>query len=173
MKQEEEQIKELFRQLKQDDERRAPSFAKVWETAVTRDERVARSWPVLRVALAALVLLMLAAGAGFVFLRQTPEVKQAARPSATPEVKAPLAPQSNPRPKIAVTNKQQRKFVRRRRVPAREMPLEPVISQWRSPTDFLLKTPAVRGVKEVPHLGVLRMQIKPLVIEQQNEMEEL
>ncbi len=171
MNQSEEQIKELFRQLKQDDERHAPSFASVWQTAVTRGEKAAVGWSILRVALAVIVLLTLA-GAGFVFFRQTAD-KQVARPPATPEVNAPPAPHNDPPPKLASYDNQPRKVVRRRRAPAPAQPLEVMISQWRSPTDFLLKTPAAPGVKEVPHLGVLRMQIKPLVIEQQNEMEEL
>jgi hypothetical protein len=171
MNQQEEQIKELFQQLKRDDERRAPSFTSVWQTAMSRSNRAAGRWPVLRVALAAIVLLMLA-GVWFVFSRQT-AVEQVRQPPAPPEVRVPQVPHSDPPPKIVWSNKQPRKVVRHRRAPAPEPPLEVMISQWRSPTDFLLKIPAAQGVKEVPHLGVLRMQIKPLVIEQQNEMEEL
>ena len=171
MNQSEDQIKELFRQLKQDDERHAPSFASVWQTAVTCSEKAAGGWPVLRVALAVIVLLTLA-GAGFVFFRQTAG-EQVAQPPAAPEVKVPQVPHNDPPPKMASSDHQPRKVVRHRRAPAQQQPIELVVSQWRSPTDFLLKTPEIRGVKEVPHLGVLRMQIKPLVIEQQNEMEEL
>lgn len=169
--QEEEQIKELFQQLKQDDERHTPSFARVWETAVSGGERAGGGWPILRAAVAALVLLMLA-GSWFVFFRR-PASERLAQLPAVPEVRLPQTPISKPPPKLASSNNPPRKVVRRPRAPARQMPLELVISQWRSPTDFLLKTPEPRWLKEVPRLGVPHVEIKPFVIEQNNEVEEL
>ena len=52
------------------------------------------------------------------------------------------------------------------------MQMNVLVSQWRSPTDFLLKTSGQRWLNEVPRLGVPRMEIKPLEFEQKNEMEE-
>ena len=171
MNRREEQIKELFQRLKQDDERSAPSFANQWETAVTRGEKAAGGRPGLRFAIAT-IMLMTFAGAGVLFFRQAGG-EQKTQPPDAPEISVPRVPPSDPSPVMALSDNKTAKVVRRRRAPEQRLPLEVMVSQWRSPTDFLLKIPEVRRLKEVPHLGVLRMQIKPLVIERQNEMEEL
>src|SRR6185503_5262090 len=115
MNQQEEQIKELFQQLKRDDERRAPSFTSVWQTAMSRSNKAAGRWPILRVALAAIVVLMLA-GVWFVFSRQT-SVERVAQPPAPPEVSVPSVPHNDPPPKLASSDNPPRKVVRRRRAP--------------------------------------------------------
>jgi hypothetical protein len=171
MNRREEQIKELFQQLKQDDERYAPSFANQWETAVTRGEKAAGGWPVLRVAMAAMILMTFA-GAGVLLFRLAAS-EQVAPPPDAPKVSVSPAPYTEPPPMIALSGNAPPKVVRRRRAPAQRLPLEAMISEWRSPTDFLLKTSEARWLKEVPRLGVPRVEIKPFVIEQNKEMEEL
>ncbi len=171
MNQQEEQIKELFQQLRRDDERHTPPFAGVW-AVVERGAPTSWGWPAWRVALATIVLLMLA-GVWAVSFRQ-PADERFARPPAPPESAVPRVPEGVAPPSgLASSTGKPPKLVRRRRVPAPPLPLDALVSQWRSPTDFLLRTPGEQWLKEVPRLGVPRAEIKPLVIEQKNELEEL
>src|SRR5262245_13181330 len=129
MNQQEEQIKELYQQLKRDDERQAPSFASMLETLVTQRERAAGGWPVLRFALAALGLLLMAGG-WFVFFRRSTN-EQVVGPPAPPEIKIPQVPHSDPPPKMAVSDNKPPKVVKRRHAAAQRLPVELMISQWR------------------------------------------
>lgn len=47
-----------------------------------------------------------------------------------------------------------------------------LLSQWRSPTEFLLHTPGDQLLKTVPRLGGSLIEIKALAPEQKNELEE-
>ena len=47
-----------------------------------------------------------------------------------------------------------------------------LVSQWRSPTDFLLNTPGQRWLNEVPRLGVPHVEINPFDFERKDEMNE-
>lgn len=162
--------KELFQQLKQDDKLSAPSFAGMLEAVALSDERKAGGWFRLRVAMApiaaALVLLL---GGWFLFVRQ----EQILLPPPLPEDairSGKLA--CNCDGELPVSkNDRLPKAVRHKRS-APPMPMNTLVSQWRSPTEFLLKTPGQRWLNEVPRLGVPRLEIKPLEFEQKNEMEE-
>ncbi len=173
MEQPDRQFNELFQQLKQEDACRAPSFARAWASATSRDAARASHWPVWPVAVAALALLV-CVGAWFAFFRRAP-VEQIALPVTRPAQDIAPAPLRELPPVIAAsTGKPVKLAKRQRRNPAPQLPLETLVSQWRSPTGFLLKTPGERWLNEVPRLGVPRLEIKPFVIEQQqNEMEEL
>ncbi len=167
--QEKLKTKELFQQLKQDDERHAPHFAGVLETALSRGETSGWGWLAPQVVMLMLIAL---AGGWFVFFKRSAN-ELAARPPAPPEIKIQrVLPSDPPPPLVASSEDKPPKFVRRRRI-SPPMQMNALISQWRSPTEFLLKTPGERWMKEVPRLGVPRLEIKPLVIEQKNEMEEL
>ena len=106
-------IRELFRALRLEDERLAPSFARVWAAAASRTAELRRpSRALARLAAAAAVLTM--AGVATVVLRQ----------------------QTRP--------------------PSQEMS----ISQWRSPTSFLLASPSEPLLKTVPQLSKPVVEIK-------------
>lgn len=163
--------KELFQQLKQDDELSAPSFAGMLETAALSGESKSGRWLSLRLAMVPIAaVLVLLAGGWFLFVRQ----EQILLPPPPPEdanqsgklscnCDGDLLPPKNDKPPKAV----------RRKRSAPPMQMNALVSQWRSPTEFLLKTPEQRWLNEVPRLGVPRMVIKPLDFEQKNEMEEL
>lgn len=169
METENRKIKELFQHLKQDDQFSVPSFANVMNKAASGEGKPI-GWFKLRVAMvpiaAVLVLLM---GGWFLFARQ----EQVLLPPPLPE-------DANQSGKLACNcggelpppkQDKQPKAVRRKHSASR-MQINALVSQWRSPTDFLLKTPGQRWLNEVPRLGVPRIEIKPLEFEQKNEMEE-
>lgn len=172
MEQPDRQFSELFQELKQEDLRRAPAFARVWANATARGESKTGLWLWLRLAVAALVLLV-GLGAWFAFSRRAPDERIALPVTPPAKILVP-APAHEPSQVIAASpDKQVRQPKQRRSRPASRLPLETLVSQWRSPTDFLLKTPGERWLKEVPRLGVSHLELKPFVIEQNNEMEEL
>ncbi len=122
---EDDKIKELFHELRQADERHAPSFAIDWETARSRVGTV--RWPrrVFQVAAATALLMMLV---GFMVILLRPPT----RPS----------------------------------VPTRASDM--AISQWRSPTDFLLRSPTEPLLTTVPHLGDSLVEIKAILPDEKN-----
>ena len=169
---EEQRAREWFQQLKRDDERSAPSFANVVNaTTSERVERIAGGWSRLRLVMVpAAIMLVVLAGGWFWMVRHDPVTlppplpEDANRPgtlscNCNGDLPPPPRPQASPRP------------VRYKRSVPRES-INMLISQWHSPTEFLLKTPEQRWLKEVPRLGVPRLEIKSLDFEQKNEMEE-
>ena len=151
----EERIKELFNELRREDEHLAPPFARDWAAALSRT-RNRRSWPVFRAVAAGLMLILLG-GALFVFFRQT-------SPQPAPAVaSAPVRPiaESQPAPDLNAPRAElkkdlreaQPKIIRHLRLPARPRQSQVLISQWRPPTDFLLKYPGEQLLKTVPKLG--------------------
>ncbi len=172
MEQPDPQFNELFQQLKQEDARRTPSFARVWATATARGTDGGGHWLVWRVAAAALALLV-CVGVWFALFRRAP-VEQIALPVLPPAEHVAPAPLREPQQVVAAsTGRPVKRAKQRWRKPEPPLPLETLVSQWRSPTDFLLKNPGEHWLKEVPRLGVPRVEIKPFVIEQNDEMEEL
>lgn len=55
---------------------------------------------------------------------------------------------------------------------APSLPLEALISQWHSPTEFLLRKPGTALLNTVPRLGESFIKSKTLVPEQHNYLEE-
>ncbi len=149
MKREEERIRKLFQQLREDDERNAPAFTHDWNVALLRLEKPRRHWGVWRLTAAAIALILLGAG-WWMFFRQ-PTTRQALieivrsdppPPHVTPPTVSPLpVPVKNPHYVI----RQQRHVVR-------PQPPANLISQWRSPTESLLRTPGEQVFKRVPRL---------------------
>ncbi|MBI1762672.1 MAG: hypothetical protein HYR56_14655 [Acidobacteria bacterium] len=173
MEQPDRQFNELFQALKQEDTRRTPSFTRTWATAAAHSADNANQRPVWRWAVVALALLA-CAGVWFALFRRAP-VERIALPVTPPAEHAVPAPLREPQEQAiaASSGKSVRQAKQRRHRLSPPLPLETLVSQWRSPTDFLLKPPGERWLKEVPRLGVPRLEIKPFVIEQNNEMEEL
>src|SRR5262249_31906335 len=136
MKWEEERIREQFQRQREEDERNAPSFAHTWNGALALREKPRRRQSLWRLAGAA-ALILLAAG-WWMFFRQSTKRQApieigrsgtpAPRVTAPPVSQAP-APVKNP-PDLT-----------RRRPFARPQTPPILISQWRSPTEFLLRTP--------------------------------
>lgn len=115
----------------------------------------------------ATIVSMTLTGVWFVFFRQSAG-EQVTHPPAPPETRLPRAPHAGSAPPLtAFSGSKPLKVARRRRAsPAPQM--DALISQWRSPTDFLLKTPGEQWLREAPRLGAPLVEIKPLAIERKN-----
>ena len=147
MKREEERIRKLFQQLREDDERKAPAFTHSWNVALLRLEKPRRRWGVWRLTAAAIAVILLGA-AWWMFFRQ-PTTRQApieiVRSGPPPPYVTP--PTVSPSP---VPGKNSHYVIRRQRPVVRPQPPASLISQWRSPTEFLLRTPGEQLFKRVP-----------------------
>jgi hypothetical protein len=177
MQQEEKTIQKLFQQLKREDERHAPPFARAWANARARDEQHASGWrlgwpsgwplgwPLGWIAAAALALL--ACGAAWWRLHGTemlpPLPLDAAFRAPKPD---PLHSSAPPKPAGS------KRAVRQRHARSRPQPEPMLLSQWRSPTKFLLRLPGDPLLKTVPRFGESWLEIKTLVPEQKKEWEE-
>lgn len=166
MEQPDPQFNELFQELKEEDARHAPAFTRVWANAAALSKNDSPRWRMWPVAITALALLVCAA-AWFAIFRRTTEEQIALPVNPPAPIVLPATPRETQRVVIA-SNRGVRQAKPRHRKPATPLPLEALVSQWRSPTDFLLATPGERWLKEMP-----RVEIKPFVIEPQNELEEL
>lgn len=168
MKREEERIKEMFQQLREEDERNAPAFTRAWNATLSRREKPWRRWAVWRLAAGATALILLGAGClgWWMFFRQSTrrqapiEIVRSEQPAPVvtpPPVFPSPAPVKNP-PNVT---RRQRPFVR---------PQAPaiLISQWRSPTEFLLRTPGEQLFRRVPRLDESLVNIKAIIPDQQN-----
>lgn len=160
MKREEERIRKLFQQLKEEDERHVPSFAHDWSAALSRQEKLRHQWSTWRVAVGAALLIVLGAG-WWMYVRQSTkqsdpvEIVRSDRPvdSFTP---LPVSPSPVP-------VKNPPNLTRRQRTFARPRPTATLISQWRSPTQFLLQTPGEQLLKRVPRLDESLVNIKVII----------
>lgn len=163
MKREEQRIRELFQQLKEEDERHAPSFTGDWNAALSRRERPRRSLAVWQLAATAALILL---GAGWWMFFKQPTNRQApieigksnnSAADAAPPVSPSPAPVRNP-PNVT----------RRQRPLARPRPPATLVSQWRSPTESLLRTPGEQLFKRVPRLDESIVNIKAIIPDQKN-----
>ena len=124
---EEQKLRELFHELKQEDERFAPSFARDWEAALSRLGKARSPRRLVRVATAAMMLILLIGSVAVFF--------------------------SHPSRKPALT----------------ETPGSTIfLSQWRSPTNFLLQSPGEQLLKTVPHLGLSSVEIRAIMPDKMN-----
>lgn len=156
-------LKELFQRLRRDDERRAPPFIGILEAAATRNEKTGRYRFVLRVAATALALFV----ASWIFLFK--------RSTSTPPLPAPpLLVERGPAPapiKLPLRVSPARtplKRAWRRPGPSQPSQIDIVISRWRSPTDFLLRTPGEQWLKTVPQIGAPLAGIETAAPDQKN-----
>jgi hypothetical protein len=167
MKREEERISKLFQQLKEEDERHAPSFAHDWNAALSRQEKLRQQWNAWRVAVAALLIVLGAGCAGWwMYARQS--TKQSApvaivRPDRPVDSFTPLPVSPSPTPVKNPPN-----VTRRQRPSARPQPTAILISQWRSPTQSLLQIPGEQLLKRVPRLGESLVNIKVIIPNENN-----
>lgn len=119
--QEEKKIRELFQQLKREDERLATPFATAWEAAVSRMQRSRRGWRFVAM-WATSVVLALGLGISILYFNRTSKGLDAMEISQSVLL----------------------------------------MSQWQSPTEFLLNTPGRQFLASVPQLGERFMEISAL-----------
>jgi hypothetical protein len=159
---EEKRIAELFHEMKQEDAALAPPFS--------TGGRAATRFPTsAALAVAVVAALVVVAFFSVIFLRAAslrdvsgPSIsEETAGASITPRPSAPI-PSSPAVTQIAKASK----FDRRRKRPARQSII--LISQWQSPTDFLLRTPGEQLLKSVPRLGGSLAEIKAIMPGERN-----
>ncbi|HLG13269.1 MAG TPA: hypothetical protein VJH03_01935 [Blastocatellia bacterium] len=157
----EKRIEKLFHEMRADDQHRAPSFTRDWAAAVARSQTPKRFSPVLRLAAAAAMLVALGAFL-LVFLRHSPrsEKPETAGAGTTiqenrPEERAtsPISPTPSMPSPPAVRVRRPGSKILARRSRSRHAQSAILISQWRSPTDFLLRTPGDALLKTLPRVG--------------------
>lgn len=166
---EDQKARELFQQLKRDDELSAPSFASVMNAAAAKGERPYGRWRPLRLAAIPTTAMLVVFVGGWLWIVQQRE--EILLPPDPPELSTKSFCDCPAEPIVAGNAEPPKVVWLRRSAPRR--PINALVSQWRSPTEFLLKTPGGRWMKEVPRLGVPRLDIKSPDFEQKNEMEEL
>lgn len=168
MKREEERIGKLFQQLREEDERNAPSFTHDWNGALSRREKPRRSWAMWRLVAGVAALILLGAGClgWWMSFRQSTR-RQAPIDSVRSDRPAPSStpPPVSPSP-VPVRNPPN--IIRRRGPFVRPEPPAILISQWRSPTESLLRTPGEQLFKRVPRLDESLVNIKATIPGQKN-----
>ena len=174
----EDRIKQLFYELRQGDERHTPSFDRVLKAA-SKAGQAGPAFAFLRVAVAAAMLTVVS---GLVLILLKPSLLSTETEdseSSLPIVKMPDE-QSEPLPSEPPTPSIERapalETIRReltrpagRKRPAR-WPHQPamLISEWQSPTEFLLRTPGEQLLKTVPRAGESLFEIKPSMPDEKN-----
>ncbi|MFY9608154.1 MAG: hypothetical protein WAU45_05995 [Blastocatellia bacterium] len=153
----EKEIRQLFRNERRANESLTPDFAVTLYAALSRRRARPRRL-ILRVAFGVVALVAIA---GFVSLlagryprEQAPSLVAGPSESVTKPAAAPDEPASAPAQQPA---KPARRANGRRQSTKHAAPL---ISQWRSPTEFLLKTPGDELLRTVPRLGASSVEIK-------------
>jgi hypothetical protein len=167
--QEERTIRELFQQLRRDDESGAPSFVDSLAPASFRHERDSRlrlGWQVA----GAIVVALLLGGAWLIFSgrdTKTPAHSNAVNSNSAPAPRdeSPL-PNPTPSPIGGKTIKPDHQHRQQRR--AQRRPETLLLSQWRSPTEFLMRAPGEQLLKTIPRLNESLIEIKLVAPTQQN-----
>jgi hypothetical protein len=171
---EEKRIKQLFHELRQEDERHAPSFTSVLQAASSKARQAGPALFSLRVAVAA-AMLILVGGLVFILLMPSlPPAESENSESSPPTVKLPYrqtqppAPQIQPAPTLEAHQRKRPSLVRHKRSAARSRQPAMLISEWQSPTDFLLRTPGEQLLKTVPRVGESLIDFKPIIRDEKN-----
>jgi hypothetical protein len=159
--QEERTIRELFQQLRRDDESCAPSFLGSLIPAQSRHERGARLrlvWP----ATAAIVVALSLGGAWLILSGRDTKTPDPANVVNSDGAPAPHveAPPPDPKPSSIgwLTVKPGRQHRKQRR--ARVLPETLLLSHWRSPTESLMRTPGEQLLKTIPRLNESIIEVK-------------
>src|SRR5215470_10944314 len=170
--QEERTIRELFRQLRRDDESGAPSFVDSLAPAPSRYERGALLRLGWQVAVAIVVALLLGgawlifSGRGTKTRGQPSEAHYNGEPASRVE-----APPPNQIPPSTGGNTINPHHQHRQQRRVQRQPETLLLSQWRSPTEFLMRTPGDQFLKTIPRLNESLIEIKPLAPTQQNDQQ--
>lgn len=166
----EKEIRQLFRNEREANESLAPDFAVTLEAALSRRRRARPRRLILRVAFAVVALV---AVTSFVFVlagrysvERAPSVvagpsESVINPAAAPDesVVSGQLPVVSDQPDSVAPGRPS-KPVRAHKNRQSTGLMAPLISQWRSPTEFLLKTPGDELLRSVPRLGASAVQIK-------------
>ena len=185
MNREENEIRRLFRELKREDERLAPPFARDWNAALSRTDEGRTTRRALRLCAATAVTLVALGGLALIALRMSerrPIPNAAQGPVAAPVQTQPPSVASvgalpspveksgawrnrgaKPDSKIGSPRGLSKNI--RRRTPPRPQAEVALISRWRSPTEFLLNTPGEQLLRTVPRLDDSVLKIKTVALD--------
>jgi hypothetical protein len=157
---EEKAIRQLFRDERETDESVAPHFAATLEAAISR-RRPARAGSLIRRAAIAVVALVAVGGLALLLLGRSGSGRQPVV-SITQEESTSKPPAPNRSVEVAVATPQEPSKPAHRARGHRQSSVRAatLISEWQSPTDFLLKTPGDQLLKTVPRVGVSAIEIK-------------
>lgn len=184
MNQEENEIRHLFRELRREDERLAPPFARDWNAALSRTGGGRTNRRALRLRAATAVTLVVLGGLALAVFRMSsrrPIPNAAQGPAAAPartrtpsvaSVGAPPSPVEKPeawrspgaKPDSKIGSARGLSKNVRRLTPPRPRPAVTLISRWRSPTEFLLNTPGGQLLRTVPRLDDSLLKIKTVTL---------
>lgn len=161
----EKRIRQLFREMSRDDQRRAPEFASVLAAATSGMAHSQNRARPLRFAMAAAMLCAALLIATAIIVRpskprgarddqaSTPAVQPEAPPSVVPSQPGAEAPRVGPRTTIIKRG--------RRRPPSDQMAIAmKSLFAWQSPTASLLQTPDDVLLRSLPRLGESLKAIK-------------
>jgi hypothetical protein len=154
----EKEIRQLFRNERQANESLTPDFALTLEAALSGTGRARPRRLVLRVAFAAVALVAVGC---VVFLVADRSSREQQPPMLVAGPNEPvIKPPATVDEPVSVPPELPAKPVRRphRHQSSARVPV-PLISQWRSPTAFLLKTPGDELLRTVPRLGASAVEI--------------
>jgi hypothetical protein len=167
--QEERTIRELFQQLRRDDESAAPAFVGSLAPAPSRQERGGRLRLVWQVAVAIVVAFLLG-GAWLTFSGR--ETKSHGPASVVNSGGAPAPRVEAPPPNPTPSSSEERTISQRRKQrPAQLRPETLLLSQWRSPTESLMRTPGEQLLKIIPRLNESLIEIKLNATTQQKDQQ--
>ena len=167
---EENRIRNLFHELKLEDERAAPSFERTLESARMRKILGSKPRLVLRILTVTAALALIAVFA-FALFRQPSSPQnmvigeQPKRPVEIEKEETP--PEIEPEP-VKESVKVASRNLGRKRARDKDMRAARLISEWRSPTEFLLKTPGQELFDSVPRPDRSIVEIKGLFPNEKN-----
>jgi hypothetical protein len=153
----EQAIRRLFQQLRQADEEAASPFDATLDVIGRRTEKQPLSLNYLRLAVAAAAIAIVIGGGLFALkrIREQGEISQVAsvvaqshEPEAPKQVEKAIA-----REAPAAFDKPARRGHPTAKGPGNLLATAEAISNWRSPTEFLLDTPGSSLLKTVPKVG--------------------
>ena len=153
----EKAIRQLYRDQRQADESLAPHFAASLEAALSKRRKDRSGRLIFRLAIAVVALV---AVAGLALLLRGGTSREQAPLAVMEPSESGIKPPATPREPSSASTPSPPKPPRRARShrpsPGRETAL---ISQWRSPTDFLLRTPGDELLRSVPRVGASAVKI--------------
>ena len=157
----ENRTRKLFRELRHEDERLAPSFARVMEEALSKREPARKARLALRAAMIATVVLFVVGSAFFLLKPSSTETLPVVKEKPREPIPAPQPPDiigqagvvSEPVKKVSRKN-------RRRPSPESIMQSARLISEWRSPTESLMNAPGREILKTLPRLDESQLKIE-------------
>jgi hypothetical protein len=172
---EENRIKELFHELKLEEEGRAPAFARVMEAARLRAVETRQPLRVLTIAVAT-ALLVLAISSLLVIKQLSPktapveraEAQEPPAESVPPAVITDVPDKNESLNNNEAMDKNKAPKPARRRVTRRPRQAATLISGWRSPTDFLLNTSGQQLLRATPRLGESIVNIEGFFLDEKN-----